>query len=805
MRKKILEKLFQFILKRPLIVLISSLILGGLFFAAFIFIPLKSDYIDLLPPKSEPVVALKDLSQILKGVGQFSIVVQSSSEDIEGMSRFAEKLNSRLETVIDIEYINFKIPQELKKNAFLFIDVKDLKTIYERLQEKVYYEMFKDAPIFINLEDENAVDFNIDDIIEKYQGKGGGLQAYQSEYLISSDKKILVIFIKPDFMPTNVDRTGELIDIIEGFVKEIGPQNYGKDLTVSYAGTYVLSHDQKNAIYNDIKVTSIIAFILIFLAILFFIRNFKNSLFLLYALTIGVLSAFAYAFVILHHINLITGFLIAILTGLGVNYGIHFLFRYNEEIAHGHRENALKDSFIKTGLASLTGALTTAVSFFTLTFSKFLGFSEFGILASLGIMTTLVSTYIVVAGLMMLFSKKKQSADAGEVVSLEERSRFSEKEQKQSRFIIFLVSIMLLLFSTAGAYFLKNIRFEYNSKKLEVKGQQSIETSEMIQEKFNISTEPAIFYTSKRDEEIDFYQTINKMMKDDKSQIGSIMTLSRILNSEDVQKKKIELIKKIKKEFQSLPENSIKDPAKKKQIDTFFELTKDLHVLTENDIPSTLKRRFIAYDKGKEIYISQIFPDKILFDAREMKAFVKEIKEIKGQITTYRPTGMYILYVFLIDTVFRESKIFISIVFFVIWILLLIDFKNLKDSLIAMIPLIFGLLWLFEIMSLFHVKFNFMNIVVLPTVLGTGVDNGVHIYHRYKETGSIFDALKRTGFANFGMSLTVALGWSALFFAHYQGLRTMAFVGVVGILLTFVASVTIMPAMILILDQKSKK
>ena len=166
---------------------------------------------------------------------------------------------------------------------------------------------------------------------------------------------------------------------------------------------------------------------------------------------------------------------------------------------------------------------------------------------------------------------------------------------------------------------------------------------------------------------------------------------------------------------------------------------------------------------------------------------------------------MHILYVYLIDTVLKESKIFISIVFIIIWLLLLIDFKNVKDSLIAMVPLIFGLLWLVQIMSIFNIKFNFMNIVVLPTVLGTGVDNGVHIFHRYKESGNIFKAIYKTGIANLGMSLTVALGWSALFMAHYEGLKTMAFVGVVGILMTFIASVTIMPAIIILFEKEKPK
>ena len=254
-----------------------------------------------------------------------------------------------------------------------------------------------------------------------------------------------------------------------------------------------------------------------------------------------------------------------------------------------------------------------------------------------------------------------------------------------------------------------------------------------------------------------------------------------------------------------MPKNSF-DEKKRDKIAWLNKITKNISIIDEDDLPLILQRRFFAYDEdNKKVYISQLFPKKVLFDAKEMEKYVDEIKSIKGKQKNYHPTGMHVLYVFLIKTVLHESRIFLSVVLVIIWLLLLIDFKNVKDSFIAMIPIIFGVLWLIEIMSIFDVKFNFMNIVVLPSVLGTGVDNGIHIYHRYRECKNILFALKKTGLANLGMSLTVALGWSALFFAHYEGLKTMAFVGVVGIIMTFIASVTIMPAVILLVDRKKQK
>ncbi len=805
MRKKILSYIFNYIIKHPVLVILISSFLGLIFVLALRILPLQADYINLLPQDSEPVKNLKFLSEKLKGVGQFSIVIESESEDTEAMKKFSDELNKELIKLPELDYIQYKIPIDfIANNIFLFIETPDLEEIYNRLNEKIQYELWKDVPFYINLEEESEkVEFNIDDIIEKYKVQKGSITISDTEYMISKDKKILAIFLKPDFMPTEVNKTGLLIDKINKIITGLEPQKFGKDLKLSFAGTYTLSYDQKNAIYNDIKVTSTISFCFVFIAILLFIKRLDYSIYLLYSLAIGVLSAFGIAYIVYHHINLITAFLIAILTGLGVNYGMHFLLRYREYLKDLNK-NALKDSFISTGLASLTGALTTAAAFVALTFSRFLGFSEFGLLSSFGIMVTLVTTYIVVAALIILannifnkiFSKKRK------LKKIRNYKKIDNNTNNILKLIIISSSLILIVLTIGFIYKFKNMEFEYDSKKLEVKGQSSIRTTEMIQEKFNISTDPAIFYTYTREEEKDFYKAVTKMMEEENSLIGNVLSLSGVIIDEEIQKEKLNWVKKIKNELDSLPEKAIKDKEQKDRINQIKKIAESAKVISEDDMPSDFSRRFIADDNGKKLYITQVFPKKVLFDAREMKEYVAKIKTIKGEKGNYYPTGMHILYVYLIDTVLRESKVFISIVFFIIWLLLLIDFQKIRDSLIVMIPIVFGLLWLVEIMSVFGIKFNFMNIVVLPTVLGTGVDNGVHIFHRYRETKDIYFTIKNTGIATMGMSLTVALGWSALFFAHYEGLKTMAFVGVVGIIMTYIASVTLMPSIIILLDRK---
>ena len=152
MRKKILLALYSFIEKHPLIVIAISFVFGIIFFLAFKFIPLQSDYIDLLPQKMQPVVKMRYLSKVLKGVGQFSLVISSDACDTKKMESIADTLYKEIIKIKEIQYVNYKIPKDfLINNFYLFIEEKDLKEIYNRLREKVQYELWKDAPLLLIL------------------------------------------------------------------------------------------------------------------------------------------------------------------------------------------------------------------------------------------------------------------------------------------------------------------------------------------------------------------------------------------------------------------------------------------------------------------------------------------------------------------------------------------------------------------------------------------------------------------------------------------------------------------------------
>jgi uncharacterized protein len=121
------------------------------------------------------------------------------------------------------------------------------------------------------------------------------------------------------------------------------------------------------------------------------------------------------------------------------------------------------------------------------------------------------------------------------------------------------------------------------------------------------------------------------------------------------------------------------------------------------------------------------------------------------------------------------------------------------------VPLVIGIVWMLGLMQLTGNKLNFINITVLPLILGYGIDTGIHVYHRFLESGSVMRAVRTTGGAVMASMLTTIAGWGALLVASHGGLRSMGALACFGIAGALVVSLTIVPAILQIMvDRKSK-
>jgi len=135
-------------------------------------------------------------------------------------------------------------------------------------------------------------------------------------------------------------------------------------------------------------------------------------------------------------------------------------------------------------------------------------------------------------------------------------------------------------------------------------------------------------------------------------------------------------------------------------------------------------------------------------------------------------------------------------------VILIIDFRRLRRVLMVAGTLGVGIAWMLGVMYLWGIDVNVFNQAVLATIIGVGIDNAIHIQHRYLEQGpgSVSTVVSSTGSAAFLASATTAIGFGAAITAHHLGLRTLGWLAIIGLSCTFIASTVFYPALLRLID-----
>jgi predicted exporter len=144
------------------------------------------------------------------------------------------------------------------------------------------------------------------------------------------------------------------------------------------------------------------------------------------------------------------------------------------------------------------------------------------------------------------------------------------------------------------------------------------------------------------------------------------------------------------------------------------------------------------------------------------------------------------------DDAIAAAVLGIVIVFILMWA----DLGGPLRAVFALLPLFVGMVWMLGGMALIGLRLNFFNIFVLTMIIGIGVDYGIHLLHRWYESGGDPSAVSETAKAIAVAALTTMVGFGSLVLSHYPGLRSVGGAAILGALSTAVLSITLLPALL---------
>jgi uncharacterized protein len=229
------------------------------------------------------------------------------------------------------------------------------------------------------------------------------------------------------------------------------------------------------------------------------------------------------------------------------------------------------------------------------------------------------------------------------------------------------------------------------------------------------------------------------------------------------------------------------------------DLMEDLHKLREvavptpitlADIPTNLRERYVGYTGKWQL---AVFAKRNLWEFENLADFVSQVQTVDAEATGRPCTILEGLRA--MHSGFSWAGIYALVA---IAIVLLLDFRKIRYTVIAMIPLTMGVASAVGVLALFGGTLNPANLIAFPLILGVGVDNGVHVLNDYRRRTkkTPYELGFATGYGIFISALTTIVGFGTLMIARHKGLASLGLALMVGQAACMITALVFLPALL---------
>ncbi|QDE93045.1 export protein [Myxococcus xanthus] len=852
------------LVRRPGAVLLVMLALLAVSLWGTSKLHINSNQLDLI---SQDLEEVKDVKQVIDMVGGSGfLMVALRSEDEAALKRTADDLAKIMQDDKEnVRNVSYKLPVEfIQQNMVLFVKTEDLVEGKRRIMAFLRDKLKRSNPFFIDLGGSKPVELDMQDLVDKYSSIGK--KSIRDDYNISNDKKMLMLLVKPMWDNTEIGKTKDYLERLKGQIDAYSAQpgkvklveDYklmgdGKTIAYGFTGSYKTTVDDSFAIEESLEPVTLIALGSIFLITIIFFRKLAPTFLVVIGTVVGTIYTLGFTYATVGELNMITSILGGILLGFGIDYGIHFIFRTRLELGAGKPYDvAIQDAVMNAGRPAAVAAVVTAGSFFVLMVSEFRGFSQFGFLAGAGTLILGLTLFCWSASFLALAGRINPELPQKLIGVMKPPPTNSATTGKELRIpkpkMVLGISTAIVALICAAAVpwagseeppkgvelgFFERLKygvsFNYNTRALIPDGMSSVLLQDEINERFNISSDPMAIYTKDLDEAEGVYRELTQNAHKYPS-IDQVVSIFTFVPPAETAAANAKVLEEWKAEMQQLEDEGFSVAALPPEMQAnadFFKKVLDAKPFDVHGVPANYSAQFRNLPSAKPEnhgYLTYIYASVDLMDGQKMLKFSDETKVIKATYAPgkfdqdawdpktptvekeFRAAGATQLYARLARIVLWDGKV--TVVLTALWILAMhfLDFRNVKLALASVIPLGVGVAMMLGIMALTGLRLNFMNIIILPILLGFGVSHGLYLLHRFLEGTSPLVALRSVGAAVASSTLTAVVAFAALLAAAHNGLRSMGLVACIGLITTLVVSFTVLAAVMqLMYDRRQRE
>lgn len=694
------------------------------------------------------------------------------------------KLARALEKVPGTYFVDSQVPEEFLRNRQLLLVPKaELLQLESLVAEAIDYARGQFGGFFG--EDELFNPIKLQSLADQYD-----IFEDIKPFHKGSRENNYYIFVKPKGTVTDTDFTEKYVQSIQQAIDQTGLEKDIPDLTINLTGSLIVRLEENQFIQSDLKKSAVLAALLASFIILVYTRSWFSIPLIIFPLLLSLSYTFALTRLFIGHLNIISGFLVAILMGLGIDYGIHLYIRFKQELLKGKSiPDATELVVTQVGRSGLIAMLTTMSVFSILSFSDFQGFSEFGKIATLGIVCAFFSYYFIFPAQALFYDKIHW-------LNKPRPRLFTFKISKLYFTTPYFLSAMFLCLMVGGLFLLPGLRFEYDFQKLRGDSPAS-EYETVTTDDFGYAFSPTLILTPEKKNLFEIQNALEEIKgkSGDKTIIGLQYSLNMF--SREEYESKQSAIARIRKMFLD-DEDIIKFSLGNDRYENFRKLV-NAEPFDEKQIPVNVNKKLRAGDDYLLLLLSPA--DKNFFHVENIYQLEKEVEELKRMMAEKNiKTSVLnenLIAAEILDWVKEKGPQAMAIAFALVFFILVVDLQSIRLAVITFLPLFTGLVLTGALMSVFNVKLNFINIVMLPSVVGIMIDHCIYLSHHILDysKGASLKSLQETGSSIILSALTSLAGYASLNIAHHQGIRSIASVVELGIITCTICALFMLPAL----------
>ncbi len=731
-----------------------------------------------------------------------------------------------------------------RDHALLFMDLADLDDMVDRIAraQPMLTAVAEDPSLRGILElladgVENEAPEDGFDVLVRLVTQSGEAQlagenpevAWTDELFTSDETLYRLIFLKARQNFGEALPSAQLMAELRGIISAL-PLAQG--VSVRITGEIPLQHEEIEAALTGVQLAGWLSVALLIGILVVGVRSVKVITATFAMLVVGIVWTSAYAMLSVGEYNTLSIIFLVMFFGLGVDFALHYSLRYQEAVnaGDGNVEGALVAATGSVGGAIATCTATTSIGFLGFLPTPYQGLADLGVISAGGMLVAGVLTFTLLPALYAVMGKPRPHT-----VDLPTGDKFVAALSRR-RGVVFGV---LVAAAAAAAAFASNLHFDYSVLALKDESSESMRTLRELQRE-GMATDYSLIILSEDDQvasDVEGLSVVDAVTtpwdyvpQDQEEKLFVLEDLEQIVWSalEPARIADVPTAEELFGELETLEVSltaAVPDPALDRlrnvvgamrvesessllewQQGVVANLLSELDWLrralvqmpvTFDDLPAALKDRLVS---AQGQYVSVVTPAGDVSDVAALSEFVESVRELvpvaTGRSVIEWGVGQIVVDSFQLALLFSMSGIFL---------VLLLVFRNLRDSILILVPLVLTALFTLAASVLMGLSLNMANILVLPLIFGLGVDNGIHVVDRFHSAHDVENLMhSSTPRAVMLSTLTTIGAFAALSLSPHQGTASVGILLTIAVALLLVFTILLLPVLLsFVLDDAS--